>query len=176
MSKITLKNKFLLLGAGLGWAVVFLAGCQSAGTSLSSVPVVSTSQPKSANLQISTVPSFQLVSLQPRDGSKNVVAEAVIKIGFSEPIDALTVTTDNVSLRYINPELNEGELIVNYQSLLSEDGKELQLIPAEKFLTGETVELLVTCDLKSREGKKLDTGAQIFWDNICFTGEFEVAS
>lgn len=181
------KNIKILMVGAIVVAVVILAGCQpplggapqerwQAGTAVSeSSPGSSPWLPFSGGKVEPTVPYLKIKSITPTNEATGVAANTNVVIKFSEPVDQPTISNDNIKLHYINPVLNEDQETISFSTALDSAGEELQLVPSQNYLPGETVELILTCGLKSRHDITLEKSEEAFLNNICYTSKFEVA-
>lgn len=175
------KNIKILMVGAMVVAVVILAGCQQAGTMVGENPNSQNNQGGGSWLPFSggevkpTVPNLKIKSLVPANEAKGVAANTNVVIKFSEPVDPMTVSKENIVLHYINPDLAEAQENINFSTALDSAGEELQLVPSQNYLPGETVELVLTCGLKSRHDMTLEKSDEAFLNNVCYTSKFEVA-
>lgn len=182
--KIGKGNFILKLSLGLGIILVgaVLAGCQQAGTAVGdSQSQAQNNQGGGSWLPFSggkvepTVPHLKIKSITPTNEATGVTANTKVAIKFSEPVDPTTISQENIVLRYINPDLAEDQENIVFSTALDTNGEELQLVPGQNYLPGETVELVLTCGLKSRHDITLEKSDEAFLNNICYTSKFEVA-
>ncbi len=160
--------------------ILALAGCQQAGTAVGESQTGNQTGsgswlPFSGGAVAPSVPNLKIKRLVPANEAKGVAANMNIVIKFSEPVDSATISKENIVLRYINPDLAEAQENISFSTALDTNGEELQLVPSQNYLPGETVELVLTCGLKSRHDVTLEKSDEAFLNNVCYTSKFEVA-
>ncbi len=171
------KNIKILMVGVIVVAVVILAGCQQAGTVVGESRNQNSGSwlPFSGGAVEPSVPNLKIKSVSPANEATGVAANTKVVIKFSEPVDPTTVSKENIVLHYINPDLAEGQENISFSTALDTNGEELQLVPSQNYLPGETVELVLTCGLKSRHDITLEKSEEAFLNNVCYTSKFEVA-
>lgn len=177
-----MKHKNIISIFGAVVLVMFvLAGCQQAGTMVGESQSSQDNQGSGSWLPFGggkvepAAPYLKIKSIAPANETTGVSANTKIDIKFSEAVDPMTVSQENIILHYINPDLAEDQENIGFSTALDTAGEELQLVPSQNYLPGETVELVLTCGLKSRHDITLEKSDEAFLNNICYTSKFEVA-
>lgn len=173
MAKINIK--IWAVGVVL-FAIFVMSGCQQAGTAVGDSLDGSSWLPFSDVEVKPAVPNLKIKEILPAHDATGVAANTNVVIKFSEPVDPATISQENIKLHYINPDLDENLENIGFSTALDSLGEELQLVPNQNYLPGETVEFVATCGIKSRHDIALEKNDQAFLNNICYTSKFEVIS
>lgn len=156
-------------------AIFVMSGCQPAATFIGQ-EAVAPAAPSSGGSELKrALPPLQIRQITPAHEATNVAPDFRVAVDFSEAVDPATISKENISLHYINPDLKEDQENISFSTALDTDGRRLELVPAQNYLAGETVEVVFSCGVKSRHEVTLVRGDDSFVNNVCYTSKFEVA-
>lgn len=119
--------------------------------------------------------SPRVATVEPKDGAENIDLNSEIKIKFNKEIDAETLNNRTVIVDYTNSDLG-----FNVNPFLGSEykyeNKTLTIKPGKEFLPNQVVEVKLTSEIKSKEGKELaHSGKSGETDNIRYAFKFKTA-
>lgn len=103
----------------------------------------------------------KVIQTEPRNNAKNVALNSVIKIKFNKEMDEKTLNSRSINISYINDNL---KFYVNpflgSRFDYDQQNKTLTITPKDGFLPNQKVEVKLSDEVKSKNGKKLASSWQ----------------
>lgn len=161
-SKKIISGVFLL-GAAF-WLLVG-AGCQETGTWVGF-----------ENVKQVFVPELRVEDFRPANNSTNVSPTAVMAVRFSEPVVSESITADSIKIRYVNPDLDPAQTVIHHEWFLLAGQRDLEIKPAGNLLSGELIEIILSCDFQGDKNQNLSPENSALAENVCYTAQFQIAS
>ncbi len=117
--------------------------------------IASSNHVATVNLTIKVTPPH-VVAITPADGATGVDPKASIVITFSEAVDKLTVTSNNIYLKAVYPPLQGegqgGDGVIPGVFSINPDGTEVTLYPSELLKSEGTYTVTVTKSIRDLQG------------------------
>jgi len=159
--KAPIKYVFVVL---LALGVFVISGCDN------QLKIFSTGEPLPREVFL------EINRTDPIDGQNGIESERKIDIFFNRDLDISSLDTAKMTLHYINPELLESETGIDFEANYNADERKLILDHSDRFLEGETIELILQCNLRDTDGNSLKKYDESFLDDVCFVMNFELES
>lgn len=133
-----------------------------------------TAEVESVDTEEIVASSMRVESVAPSLGCQDVAIDSTIKITFSEPVFEKFVYPESIKLQYVNPSLDVVKDNIPFVLSLDNSGQVLQIVPQQDFIRGETVQIVVACDIKNDKEELVAKSRVGLIDDVCFTSHFFV--
>jgi hypothetical protein len=96
----------------------------------------------------------RIIETEPKDGAEEVSLNTDLRINFNKDIDEGTLNSKNISINYLNKDLN-----FNVNPFLNSgyqyENKTLTIKPEVEFLPNQLIEIKLNSNIKSKEDEEL---------------------